>query len=113
MTAVQRSEWSNFARRFSKGHDGWSASLRVLQAPGGFELAVEDRPFRGLTFETRPAETLILSFGDEADEHLAHVIESPQDIGVVDDGSSHCSLVVGSADGFGCVLDLEDPAFVQ
>ena len=109
MTAVDASQWHSFSGRFSREHDGWSASLQLRQQDGGVEVAIEDRPFRGLTFESHDGHrTLILTFGDDADEHLAHIIEHPRDLAVLDD-EDRSSLVIGLADGSGCVLELENP----
>lgn len=110
MTAIEASQWKGFADRFSGEHDGWSASLLVRQIDGSVETAIDDRPFRGVTFENRSGhETLILTFGDDADEHLAHIIEQPSDLAVLDADEGRCSLIVGLADGSGCVLELASP----
>lgn len=110
MTNIEEVQWPSFARRFSSEHDGWSASLQLRQQDGGVEMAVDDRPFRGVTLENRDGrETLILTFGDDADEHLAHIVESPSDIAFFDVENGQCSLIIGNADGTGCVLALENP----
>jgi len=51
MTTIDAAQWKAFAGRFSKQHDGWSASLQLRQSDGGVEMAVDDRPFRGVTFD--------------------------------------------------------------
>jgi len=57
-----RSEWPRFAASFSREHDEWVASLQVDN-----ETTLEERPFHGITVETRPGrETAILIFGDAA-----------------------------------------------
>lgn len=110
MTKIDAAQWKAFAVRFSKEHDGWSASLQVRQSDGGVEIAVDDRPFRGVTFETRDGgEALILTFGDDPDEHLAHIVEQPRELAVLDAQAGQCSLIIGLADGSGCVLELANP----
>ncbi len=110
MTNIAVPQWKAFADRFGREHDGWSASLQLRQSDGGVEMAVDDRPFRGVTFENRDGrETLVLSFGDDADEHLAHIVEQPQQLTVLDADGEECSLIVGLADGTGCILELENP----
>lgn len=110
MSAIERSHWKTFADRFTKEHDGWSASVELRRADGGIEIAVDDRPFRGVTVEEHGGnESLILAFGDDPDEHLAHIVDDPGELTVIDDGSEHCSLVIGQADGTGCVLELANP----
>jgi hypothetical protein len=110
MTTVNAADWKGFADHFSKQHDGWSASLQVRQSDGGIEVEVDDRPFRGVTFEHRGShDAVILTFGDDPDEHLTHIIEKPHDLAVLDGQSGHCSLIIGLADGSGCELELASP----
>ena len=52
---------------------------------------------------------MILAFGDDPDEHLAHIVEQPDELSVLETGSGECSLVIGLADGTGCVLELTNP----
>jgi hypothetical protein len=114
MSNAEAVQWKAFARRFSREHDGWSASLQVREVDGAVETAVDDRPFRGITFEAPCGrEALILTFGDDPDEHLAHWVEQPIELTAVDGEEGHCLLVIGRADGSGCVLDLESPFTVD
>ena len=110
MTSIAATDWKSFADRFGKEHDGWSASLQLRQSHGAVEMAVDDRPFRGVTFENRGGhEALILTFGDDADEHLAHIIERPRELSMLESAEGNCSLIVGLADGSGCILELANP----
>lgn len=110
MTSIEGSRWKHFADHFSAAHDGWSASLQLRQADGGEEVVVDDRPFRGVTLEDHQGhEALILSFGDDPDEHLAHIVEHPRELSVLEDRPEQCSLLIGQADGTGCILELSSP----
>jgi hypothetical protein len=110
MTRIENTDWKAFADRFSREFDGWSASLQLRESNGSVEIAVDDRPFRGLTFEHRGThDALILTFGDDADEHLAHIVEQPQEMNVLAAEPGLCSLVIGLADDSGCVLELASP----
>jgi hypothetical protein len=111
MTAIGVTQWKTFSERFSHSHDGWSASLLVREPDGTIETAVDDRPFRGMTFEKRAGhEALILTFGDDAEEHLAHIITAPRDLSVLENAEDReCAVIVGLEDGSGCVLELANP----
>lgn len=110
MQTIDARQWKSFANRFTAEHDGWSASLRVREPSGAIEMAIEDRPFRGLTIEDHHGnEALILMFGDDPDEHLAHIVEHPSSVTLDSAGPDRCSLVVGLRDGSGCVLELASP----
>jgi hypothetical protein len=109
MTSIDASRWKSFADHFSKEHDGWSASLKRLEGDAGMEVVIDDRPFRGLTFEHRDShESLILTFGDDADEHLTHTVQQPHDVSLRE-GDGACSLIIELADGSGCILELTNP----
>ena len=110
MATIERTQWQSFADRFSKEHDGWSASVEIRAADGGIEVAVDDRPFRGVAVERRgERDSLVLAFGDDPDEHLAHIVDGPSDLAVLESQPGQCSLVIGLTDGSGCVLELTSP----
>lgn len=102
---IEARDWKTFAEQFSRTHDGWSASLEVRMPDGTTEMAIDDRPFRGVCFENRGGhDALLLVFGDDADEHLAHIVDHPRELAATGD-----TLVVGEQDGSGCVLELACP----
>ena len=110
MTTIANADWKNFADRFTREHDGWSASLQLRESNGCVETALDDRPFRGITFEHRGArDALILTFGDDAEEHLSHIVEQPRELSVLDAEPGVCSLIIGLADRSGCILELANP----
>ncbi len=110
MKSIDARQWKSFANRFTSEHDGWSASLQLREPGGAIEMAIEDRPFRGVTVEDHLGhEALILMFGDDPDEHLAHIMEHPSSVDLDDDEPAQCSLIVGLQDGTGCVLELASP----
>jgi hypothetical protein len=110
MQTIDTRQWTSFANRFTSEHDGWSASLQLREPSGAIEMAIDDRPFRGLTIENHLGnESIILTFGDDPDEHLTHIVEHPRSVTLEDAGPTQCSLIVGLADGSGCVLELASP----
>jgi Family of unknown function (DUF5335) len=110
MLSIESARWKSFVDRFSREHDGWSASLHLRQSDGSSETAVDDRPFRGATVESHErAVSVILTFGDDPDEHLTHIARRPTDIALLSPNEGECSLVIGLDDGSGCVLELTSP----
>lgn len=106
-------EWKPFTNAFSRAHDGWSATLQLRDANGAVDPIVGDRPLRGITFEDRRGhDAMIVTFGDDAEEHLAHIVEHPKRlIAFESDDHSEASLVIEATDGSGCILELENPIF--
>ena len=108
---IDRQQWVAFANYFTHAHDGWSASLEVREAGSPTRVEVDDSRFRGLTIEKRDGhETLVLTFGDEPEEHFAHIIRDAREVvsAQSDDGVA-ASLVVDSADRSRCILALANP----
>lgn len=108
---IEAPRWNAFADRFTRDHDGWSATLELREPDGTIETAVDDRPFRGISFENRGGhESVVLVFGDEADEHLAHIVANPKElVSVETELGREASLIIGVADGSGCILELANP----
>jgi Family of unknown function (DUF5335) len=110
MTSIESARWKSFVDRFSREHDGWSASLQLRQSDGSIETATDDRPFRGATIESHEGTvSLIITFGDDPDEHLTHIASRPTDIALLTPSEGVCSLIIGLDDGSGCVLELTSP----
>jgi hypothetical protein len=112
---VNTAQWKPFTNAFSRAHDGWAASLLMRDRSGALDPIIEDRPLRGITFENRSPrhDALIVMFGDDAEEHLTHVVYHPcRLIAFESDDHREASLVIETKDGSGCILELENPVFV-
>ena len=109
--SVERPEWPRFAAAFSREHDEWVATLQVREHDGSVETTLQELPFHGIAFETRPGhEVALLIFGDAADEHVTHLIEHPRAVIAAEayDGSA-ASVTVIDAAGEACMLTLLNP----
>ena len=103
--------WIAFANQFSREHDGWAASLEVREAGSPLRTEVGDSLFRGLTFEERDGHnTLVFTFGDEPEEHFAHIVHEPLAMASVETNDhAGASLVVDTAALGRCILALWNP----
>ena len=78
---VKRNEWTSFFNTFSRQHAGWFASLEILGDEVGAQKEVVELPFKGISFNAEDeAESLIITFGKTADDHVSHTIERPRHI---------------------------------
>jgi len=107
---IDHEHLSEFAGRFSRAHEGWTASLEVREPGSPIHVEVDERPFRGITIEHSPGhEDLVFAFGDESNE-FAHVMHDPRWVvtaeNMVHDGAS---IVVDSSDRGRCVLAVWKP----
>ena len=111
MTYVDRTVWHDFAERFTRAHDGWGATLEARFPAEPLRVVVDDYPFRGMTVERRDEhDTLILTFGDDAEEHFGQIVEAPRELSVdqSDDGDA-ATVMVRASDGGTFVLLLSNP----
>ena len=78
---VTRNEWTSFFDTFSKQHEGSIASLEVLGDPVGAQAEAIELPFEGISVnaEDEP-ESLVISLGGAAEDHVSHVVERPQHV---------------------------------
>ena len=111
MTLVEKSRWHDFAGSFTRAHDGWGATLQSRADAEPLRVVVDDFPFRGMTVEERhDRETLILTFGDDADEHFTQIVDAPVQLQAAESGDrSDATLIVRDAGGATLVLLLSNP----
>lgn len=111
---VAARQWKPFVDAFTRAHDGWGASLLMRDRSGALDPVFEDRPLRGITFEDRNPrhDAFIVTFGDDAEEHVAHLIAHPARlIAFESDDHREASIVIETKDGSGCIVELENPFF--
>jgi len=108
---VNATEWTSFADRFSRSHEGWVASLEISEPNEPPKIEVDESPFRGATIEKHDSgDTFVLTFGYEPEEHFAHIIHGPHSIVSSEtDDRSQASLIIESVHGDRCTLGLINP----
>ncbi|HYM61694.1 MAG TPA: DUF5335 family protein [Thermoanaerobaculia bacterium] len=108
---IDEHKWKAFAEAFTRSHNGWLATLELREGDAPARVAVDELPFRGATIEKRGLrETLVLMFGDDAEEHFAHIIEQPRALKTIEaEDFSEASLVIDLGDGSSCILELSNP----
>jgi hypothetical protein len=80
-TEVSRSEWNNFFDSFSKQHEGWLATLEILADEVGAQAEAVELPFEGISLnDDDEPESVVISFGKTAQDHVSHTIEHPRHI---------------------------------
>jgi hypothetical protein len=108
---IDEHKWKAFTDAFTRSHNGWLATLELREGDEPARAAVDELPFRGATIEKRGLrETLVLTFGDDAEEHFAHFIEQPRALKTIEaENASEASLVIDLGDGSSCILELSNP----
>jgi hypothetical protein len=98
---IPRAEWKTFLDTFSRQHEGWLATLEVLGADIGAQQEARDLPLEGVTATLRDGatETIAISLGRTAADHLTHTITEPTRIWLEQTSlGANAALEIESAD---------------
>ena len=79
---IPHEQWIVFLDSFSHQHNGWLATLEVLDTEFGAQSPAQDLPFEGISLnskEGRP-ESILISVGRSVGDHLTHRIDHPTHI---------------------------------
>jgi len=102
---IDKADWKSFTDQFTRMHEGWTASLEFRGPGEPARVEVDESPFRGARLEQ--GDALVLTFGEEPEEHFAHVIRAPRVLRTSEaDDHSEASLIIESSDGSRCTLAL-------
>ena len=75
---IPREKWATFLDTFSRQHEGWVSTLEILGADIGAQQEVLNLPLEGISASRDIVpETIAISLGKEAEDHVTHTITSP------------------------------------
>ena len=79
---IPRKEWQSFFEVFSKQHEGWLATLEVLDSNIGAQEEAHELPLEGLSVDSGSddSQTIVISLGRTADDHVSHTIANPEHV---------------------------------
>ena len=109
---IPRHEWNSFFDSFSRQHEGWLATLEVLGSDVGAQEEAHELPLEGVSVasETKKAESISISLGRTAEDHISHTITKPEHVWLekTDDGAD-AALEIESADDSKTLLRFRSP----
>ncbi|MFN2387205.1 MAG: DUF5335 family protein [Thermoanaerobaculia bacterium] len=76
---IPREEWKAFCDRFSREHEGWLATLEVLDEAIGAQVEAEDLPLEGITAASKGSggDAIEIFLRAEPDGTLTHFVADP------------------------------------
>lgn len=97
---IPRTEWSNFFDTFSQQHEGWLATLEIFGSEVGAQEEAHELPFEGLSVASEPdkSETIEISMGKAADDHVSHAVEKPTRVWLEQTDEASAALEIESED---------------
>jgi hypothetical protein len=108
---IDKDRWSTFLAEFTRENRGAHARLEVLGPDVGYQVQTEDRPFDGVSADTKDGECAVwITFGSTKEDHLTHGIQNVRGVRVRPPvGESGAALEVMAQDQTTTVLELSRP----
>ena len=110
---VPRSEWSCFFEEFTRRHDGWLVTVRVLNPSFGSQVEARDLPLEGIVARADSQGPISLHLG-APDSNIEHDIVSPLQVWVeISSRGIEEALGVLSEDGTKTIVEFRTPALPE
>jgi hypothetical protein len=108
---IGKDQWSTFLDEFTRENRGAHARLEVLSADMGDQVETDNRPFDGVSADTKDGEDSVwITLGSGPEDHLTHGIQKVTAIRVRPPvGQSGAALEVVAQDGTTTLLELSRP----
>ena len=79
---VTRTEWFRFFDEFSRRHEGWLVTVRVLSPGFGSQVEARDLPLEGIVSAADGSGPISIHVGGTAERNLEHDVKEPQQVWV-------------------------------
>ncbi len=112
---LQPDRWAAFLAQFTEENRGAHARVEVLGPDVGDQVETEDRPFDGVSADTKSGERNVwITFGSTLEDHLAHGVHDVTMIRVLPaDGKKGAVMEIEAKDGTRTILELSWPRRLQ
>ena len=77
LRVIERRDWSEFARGFSRRYEGWLISVAVERGAGDRHFVARDVPLRGVVAESNGDVSSMMVFTGDTTPHMTHFIDHP------------------------------------
>jgi hypothetical protein len=103
---VPHAEWPRFFEGFTRRHQGWLATVRVMDEHLGSQVEARDLPLQGIVVdpEARGPISILLASGSRA--NIEHPVERPEQVWVeMTEQGAEAALEIVSAGGARTILE--------
>jgi hypothetical protein len=98
---IPRDEWKEFCDRFSREHEGWLATVEVLDESVGAQIEAEDLPLEGISADPKGSvgKAIEIFLKAEPNRTLTHFVSDPTHLWVLstDEGAERALEVEAPA----------------
>lgn len=103
---VPRADWIRFFEEFSRRHQGWLATVRVVDSRIGSQVEARDLPLEGIVVDPEGRGTISIWLGSGPGANVEHPVEQPAQVWVeVTEQGAEAALEIESAGGRKTILE--------
>ena len=103
---VTRTEWFRFFDEFSRRHEGWLVTVRVLSPGFGSQVEARDLPLEGIVSAADGTGPISIHVGGSAEHNLEHEVREPRQVWVeLSERNEDQALEIVSDDGTKTILE--------
>ena len=77
---IPRAQWGGFFDSFSRQHEGWLASLELLEGTTGPQHGALSFEGISLNSNDRDSQAIVISLARSPVEHVTHMIDNPKHV---------------------------------
>jgi hypothetical protein len=111
---VPRTEWYRFFRDFSRRHEDWLVTVRILSPGLGSQLEARNLPLEGIVADHAGHGPISIHVGRSPQRHVEHHVTDPRQVWVElsADGAEE-ALDIESEDGTKTILEFRSAPLPQ
>jgi hypothetical protein len=103
---VPHAEWPPFFEAFTRRHQGWLATVRVIDPKIGSQVEARDLPLEGIVVDAASHGPISILLGTGADANIEHPVDRPEQVWVeMTEQGAEAALEIESAGGTKTILE--------
>lgn len=103
---VPRAEWPRFFREFSRSHEDWLVTVRIMSPTFGSQVQSEGLPLEGIVSDAGGHGKISINLGRSADRNVEHEVPDPRQVWVkVSAAGAEEALEIESEDGTKTIVE--------
>lgn len=103
---VPHAEWLRFFEAFTRRHQGWLATVRVIDPRLGAQVEAKDLPLEGIVIDPEGRGPISILLGKASSANVEHPVVRPEQVWVeVTEEGAEAALQILSADGTKTILE--------
>jgi hypothetical protein len=109
---VPRAEWVEFFQAFSRRHQDWLVTVRVLGSGLRSQIEARDRPLEGIVAGPTASDPISVHLGRRAASRIGHEVRNPRQVWVeLSDEGAEKALNIESVDGTKTIVQFRTSPF--